>query len=109
MHEISETLNIGGQVVNVHVEIADKTEPEPIPAPVAVEPQREPRKEEPKLSQKFTTPAAQPITPAKPTSDAAANGTVPGTPSFKDWIGQDQAYKQSIPQSISDGGKGVSN
>ena len=41
---------------------------------------------------KFSTPAAQPITPARPTSDAAANGTVPGTPSLKDWVQVDQAY-----------------
>jgi hypothetical protein len=58
---------------------------------------------------KFSTPVAQPITPAKPTSDAAANGQVAGTASFKDWVQIDQAYKQSIPLAISDGGRGVSN
>jgi hypothetical protein len=61
------------------------------------------------MTTKFTTPATQPITPAKPTSDVAANGTIAGTPSFKDWVQLDQAYKQSIPQAISDGGRGVSN
>jgi hypothetical protein len=61
------------------------------------------------MTTKFTTPVAQPITPAKPSSDAAANGTIPSTASLKDWIQIDQAYKQSIPMAISDGGKGVSN
>jgi hypothetical protein len=58
---------------------------------------------------KFSTPAAQPIPPAKPSSDASANGNTPGVQSLKDWVGADQIYKQSIPQAISDGGKGVSN
>jgi hypothetical protein len=61
------------------------------------------------MTTKFTTPVAQPIPPAKPLTDTAANGQVAGTASFKDWVQIDQAYKQSIPQAISDGGKGVSN
>ena len=40
----STTLTLGGQVFNVHLEIAEKTEPEPIPEPVAVESREEPKK-----------------------------------------------------------------
>ena len=53
--------------------------------------------------------AKKPDPGPKPQTDAAANGQISGTPSIKDWIGQDQAFKQSAPQNISDGGKGVSN
>jgi hypothetical protein len=109
MAEISETLNIGGQSVNVEVEITEKPEPEPIPAPVAVAPQEEPRKEEQKLSQKLSTPTAQPNPGGKPSTDAAANGKTAGVLSMPDWVAADQAFKQSQPQAISDGGKGVSN
>jgi hypothetical protein len=58
---------------------------------------------------KFSTPAAQPITPAKPTSDAAANGKTAGVLSMPDWVVADRAFKESQPLPISDGGKGVSN
>jgi hypothetical protein len=109
MPEISNPLTLGGQVVNVRVEIGEKPEPEPIPAPVAVAPQEEPRKEEQKLSQKFSTPAAQPNPGGKPSTDAAANGKTGGVLSMPDWVAADQAFKQAQPQAISDGGKGVSN
>ena len=46
----STTLTLGGQMPNVHLEIAEKPEPEPIPEPVAVESREEPRKEEPKMA-----------------------------------------------------------
>jgi hypothetical protein len=104
MAEISETLNIGGQSVNVEVEITEKPEPELIPTPVSSPPAQEERKrEEPKLSQKLSTPGA------KPSTDASANGKTGGVLSMPDWVAADQAFKQSTPQNISDGGKGVSN
>jgi hypothetical protein len=105
MAESSKAIN--RPVVNFHVEIAEKPESEP--APVQVAPQEEPRKEEQKLSQKLNTPAAKPDPGAKPSSDAATNGKTSGVPSMPDWIAQDQAFKQSTPQNISDGGRGVSN
>jgi hypothetical protein len=107
MAEISDPLTLGGQVVNLRVEIAEKPEPEPIPAPVAVAPQEEPRKEEQKLSQKFSTPTAQPNPGPKPSSDASANGK--NGLSMPDWVAADRAFKESQPQAISDGGRGVSN
>jgi hypothetical protein len=58
---------------------------------------------------KFSTPTPRPLPPAKPLTDAAANGQVAGTPSLKDWIVQDMAYKESQALPVSDGGKGVSN
>ena len=79
MQEISETLTLGGQVVNVHVEIAEKPEPEPTPIAVSSPPPEEQRKrEEPKVSQKLSTPAAKPDPGAKPSSDAATNGKTGG-------------------------------
>jgi len=54
-------------------------------------------------------PTAQPNPGSKPTTDSAANGKTAGVPSMPDWVQQDQAFKQSTPQNISDGGKGVSN
>jgi hypothetical protein len=54
-------------------------------------------------------PTAQPNPGPKPSTDAAANGQVSGTQSLRDWVAADQAFKQSTPQNISDGGKGVSN
>lgn len=96
--EISETLNIDGQVVNVHVEI-EKLEPESIAAPITVEAEKpqEPNREVNKLT-KFSTPAT-----VKNPGPQPANGDL------KDWIVQDQAFKQSQPLPISDGGKGVSH
>jgi hypothetical protein len=102
MQEISETLNIGGQVVNVHVEIA---EPEPIAAPVAVAPQEEPRKEEKKLSQKLSSPAVKPDPGPRP----QANGDATSGAAHVAWLNADRAFKESQPLPISDGGKGVSN
>ena len=45
----------------------------------------------------------------KPSSDAQVNGKTAGVASLQDWVTQDQSFKQSQPQNISDGGKGVSN
>jgi hypothetical protein len=56
-----------------------------------------------------SNPAKKPDPGPKPQTDSAANGQVSGTPSLKAWVGQDQAFKQSTPQNISDGGRGVSN
>jgi hypothetical protein len=111
MAEISETLNLGGHVVKVHVEIAEKPEPE-LPAPVAVAPQEEERKrrEEPqKVTTKLSTPTAQPNPGGKPGTDAAANGRTPGVLSMPDLVAADRAWKESQPLPVSDGGKGVSN
>jgi hypothetical protein len=51
--------------------------------------------------------AIQPDPGAKPSSDSAANGK--SGLSMPDWVKADQANKESQPQTISDGGKGVSN
>jgi hypothetical protein len=56
-----------------------------------------------------TKPAAQPNPGSKPTTDAQANGKTGGVLSMPDWVAADQAFKQSTPQNISDGGRGVSN
>jgi hypothetical protein len=61
------------------------------------------------MTTKFSIPVAQPNPGPKPSTDTAANGQVAGTPSFKDWVAVDQAFKQSQPLPVSDGGKGVSN
>ena len=58
---------------------------------------------------KFSTPAAKPDPGGKPTTDTAANGKTGGVLSMPDWVAADQAFKQSQPQAISDGGRGVSN
>ena len=106
MAESSKAIN--RPVVNFHVEIAEKPESEP--APVQSRTTRGTEKSsEQKLSQKLSTPAAKPDPGAKPSSDAATNGKTSGVPSMPDWIAQDQAFKQSTPQNISDGGRGVSN
>jgi hypothetical protein len=54
-------------------------------------------------------PAKKPDPGPKPSTDTATNGKTAGIVSLPDWIAQDQAFKQSTPQNISDGGKGVSN
>jgi hypothetical protein len=51
----------------------------------------------------------QPVPAAKPTSDANTNGLTSGTLSMRDWVKADQAWKESQPLIVSDGGKGVSN
>jgi hypothetical protein len=56
-----------------------------------------------------SNPAKKPDPGSKPSSDAQINGKTAGVAGMPDWIGQDQAFKQSTPQNISDGGKGVSN
>lgn len=49
---------------------------------------------------KFSTP------PAKPDPGPKPHGA---NPPLQDWVKADIAYKESQPQAISDGGKGVSN
>jgi hypothetical protein len=56
---------------------------------------------------KFSTPAAKPDPGAKPTTDSATHGKT--ATSMPDWVTADQAFKQSQPLPVSDGGKGVSN
>ena len=56
-----------------------------------------------------SNPAKKPDPGAKPTTDTAANGKTAGVLSMPDWVAADQAFKQSIAQNISDGGRGVSN
>jgi hypothetical protein len=51
----------------------------------------------------------QPVPAAKPTSDASTNGQTSGTLSMRDWVKADQAWKESQPQTVSNGGQGVSN
>jgi hypothetical protein len=51
----------------------------------------------------------QPTPAAKPSSDASTNGQTSGTLSMKEWVKADQAWKESQPQTISNGGIGVSN
>jgi hypothetical protein len=95
-------LNLGAVV-----RVTETPKPEPsAPAPAAVEAaQEKPKKEEQKLTTKFSTPTAVANPGAKPSTDAAVNAG----PSFKDWVAQDMAYKSSQPLPVSDGGKGVSN
>jgi hypothetical protein len=56
-----------------------------------------------------SNPAKRPDPGPKPSTDTAANGSTAGVPSLRDWVKADQAFKESQPQNISDGGKGVSN
>jgi hypothetical protein len=109
MAKISETLDIGGEVVNVHVEIAERPEPEPISAPVVVESRDEAQKRQEQKLTKLSTPAAQPNPGAKPSTDAATNGKIGGVLSMPDWVAADRAWKESTPLPVSDGGRGVSN
>jgi hypothetical protein len=48
----------------------------------------------------------QPVPAAKPTSDANTNSQTSG---MRDWVKADQAWKESQPQTVSNGGQGVSN
>jgi hypothetical protein len=114
MAEISETLNIGGEVVNIEITETAQAVPEnPEPAPVAVSspaPQEERKREEPqKVTTKLSTPNPQPNPGSKPGTDAAANGKTAGVLSMPDWVAADRAWKESQPLPISDGRKGVSN
>jgi hypothetical protein len=55
---------------------------------------------------KMTTPTPQP----NPGSQKQAkDNDVASQQAAVNWVQADQAYKQSVPQVISDGGKGVSN
>ena len=111
MMEITETLAVpqtGGEVI-VHIEITDTAQPVAAvpenPETVAVA-QEQPRKEEPKkMSQKLSTPAVKPDPGGRP----QANGDATSGAAHVAWLYADRAYKESQPQIISDGGKGVSN
>jgi len=61
---------------------------------------------------KFSSPPSKPDPGGKPNGQSGNTAAIPaGTPNpnMGDWVTADQAWKQSIPQVISDGGKGVSN
>ena len=58
---------------------------------------------------KFSTPTVKPDPGGKPSTDTTTNGKTAGVLSMPDWVAADQAFKQSQPLPVSDGGKGVSN